>query len=291
MKALHIAMIMMSALLATACLSEQEDIFDVPLDGHTFFEADFEDVGFPGNSDRLWERNVGIGVFGSVEGMNEKYTLKKAFDSKRTGEFYGPKVSGEKIKAYYPYSEDFSLLDGNLSYTLAPHQEFDGTTSMYDQFCRYSKVVYAFCYGNGKLKFCHASGLLSVQTRLDVSKIVKSISISSDQPLAGIGYVADDMSVTMAGSASRTIMLDCGDGVVSKNGDVYSKFPVVMPAGVYENLRVVLTFDNDEVIESEYDSIEVERVTASDCQVREIIVSNGLGGFEVEGDLEFEPRL
>lgn len=292
MKVLHKIMIAVFASVLAACASEHgEDIFNVPRDGYTFFEADFEAVDFEGSQERLWERGTGIGVFGSAEGTNERYVLKQAFDGRPAGEFYGPKVSGETICAYYPYSEDFSLLNGRLPYSLSPVQEYDGTASLYGQFCRYSEVVYAFCNGNGKLKFCHASGLLSVETRLDVYRIVKSVSITSDQPLGGIGYVEDGLSVTMAGSASGTIMLDCGDGIVSKNGDVYGKFPVVMPAGVYENLRVVITFDNDEVIESEYDSIEVVRVTASDCQVREIVISNGLGGFEVEGGLEFEPRL
>ena len=125
MRKITIAIISTVCLLTSCSVENGKDIFDVPYSGYTLFEADFEAVDMRGErTDFLWDIETGIGVFGSEEGVNEKFTLKKAYDDKAFGEFYGPLVSGNKIMAYYPYSEGLSLYDGNLPYSLSPYQTF-----------------------------------------------------------------------------------------------------------------------------------------------------------------------
>ncbi len=292
MKILRITIIMMSALLACACSSEQkEDIFDVPQTGYTFFEADFESVTLDGNdAEQLWTKGTGIGVYGSVEGTNEKYSLKKAFDGKSSGEFYGAKVSGDPVMAYYPYSDDFSLFEGKLMYSLSPLQKFDGTKGLYDQFMEYAGYSYAFSSNGGRLSFGYVSGLLSVEVRLSNLETIMSVELISKSPLAGTGAVDTDLSVSLSESGSRTIFLDCGEGIPSKKGDEYVKFPIVMPAGTYEGIALALHLKDKPEIVSNLELFEVERMEADAYHVKEVIISNGLDGFDVEGDLEFEPE-
>lgn len=292
MKTLSKTIILMSALLACACSPEQKkDIFDVPQTGYTFFEADFDDVTLDEDgAQQLWKKGVGIGVYGSVQGNNEEYTLKKAFDGKPSGEFYGPKVSGDLIMAYYPYSEDFSLFDGMLMYSLSPLQEFDGDTSIYDQFLNYAGYAYAFSEDGGRLKFGYASGVLTVEVRLSAIETVTGIELSAQAPIAGIGGVSVDRSVRLSESGARTIVLDCGEGLLSQEGGAYVKFPIVMPAGEYEGATITLKLKGKNDVVSDLEAFEVVCMDADTRSVSEIVISNGLGGFEVEGDLEFEPQ-
>ena len=100
MRKITIAIISTVCLLTSCSVENGKDIFDVPYSGYTLFEADFEAVDMRGErTDFLWDIETGIGVFGSEEGVNEKFTLKKAYDDKAFGEFYGPLVSGNKIMA------------------------------------------------------------------------------------------------------------------------------------------------------------------------------------------------
>lgn len=288
-----IATFISAACLVMSCTpQETNDIFDVPQEGYTLFEADFEDLVIAGTSaEMIWEKGIGIGVYGSSEGNNVRYILKNASDGKAVGEYYGPEVSGESISAYYPYSEDYALFDGKMMYSLSNQQVFDGQTTVLEQFIRYAGCAYAFREDGNRLNFRYASGVMSVEVRLSKSEAVRSISLVSSAPLAGTGKVDSDMTVTLSESASKSIVLDCAEGVVSKEGDVHTKFPIVMPAGTYSDVSLVLTLADGTSIVSEIGTVEIERVTASGQEVKEMIISTGgLGGFEVEGGLEFEPQ-
>ena len=140
----YITLIILSALclLSSCTVEEGKDIFDVPHMGYTLFEADFEAVDMLGSeSDFVMSIQDGIGVFGSEKGLNEKYTLKKAFDGKAAGEFYGPAVSGETIMAYYPYSATVNLYDGALPYVLSPVQSYSKEVSVLDHFLANSEYA------------------------------------------------------------------------------------------------------------------------------------------------------
>ena len=70
MKSLRITIMMISAILAFSCAPEQkDDMFDVPQDGYTFFEADFQTVDFDAEAEQFWQKGIDVGVFGAVEGV------------------------------------------------------------------------------------------------------------------------------------------------------------------------------------------------------------------------------
>lgn len=285
-----ITFVSVACLILSCSPQDSTDIFDVPQDGCTLFETDFEDLTIAGSTaEMIWEKS--IGVYGSSKGNNERYILKKAYEGKAVGEYYGPEVSGESISAYYPYSEDYALFEGKMMYSLSNLQTFDGTATALEQFGRYAGYAYAFREDGNRLRFRYASGVMAVEVHLSNAETVRSISLVSDSPLAGTGKVDSDMTVTLSTSAAKSIVLDCGEGVVSKVDDVYTRFPIVMPAGTYQNVSLVLTLADGTEIVSEIGTVEIERVTAAGQQVREVVISTGgLGGFEIEGDLEFEPQ-
>ena len=292
----NIILILSAICLLASCSVEEggKDLFNIPLDGYTLFEADFESVDLAGDeSDFIWNKETAIGVFGSKSGENKKYTLKNAFDGKSAGEFYGPLVSGDMFMAYYPYSVGLNLYDGALPYSVSPVQSYRQDVSIMDHFLDYSDYVYAFANNDNKLRFGYVSGILAIQVAFTENLTITSIElISDDVNIAGMGRVNPDMSVTMGESGSKHIKVDFGDGIISNVGGKASTYPVVLSAGSYENIKLVLTTVEIGEIVCDLGQLIVERVSAKDYEITEIVVNVGaLGGFEVEGDLEFETKL
>ena len=283
-----------ASLLASCSVEGGKDIFDVPYVGYTLFESDFEAVDMLGSeSDFVMSAQNGIGVFGSEKGSNEKYTLKKSFDGKAAGEFYGPVVSGERIMAYYPYSEGMNLYDGTLPYTISPIQSYSQEVSVLDHFLAYSEYAYAFAQNDNKLRFGYVSGLLAIEVAFVEAVTITSIElISADANIAGMGKVNPDMTVSVGASGSKHLKVDFADGIISKTDGKTAIYPVVLSAGNYENIKLSLnTVEMGEIV-CELEPFTVERISAGDYKVTELVVKVGaLGGFEVEGGLEFEPEL
>ena len=292
----YITLTILSALclLSSCSVEEGKDIFDVPYTGYTLFEADFESVDMLGSeSSFVMSPQNGIGVFGSEKGTNEKYTLKKAFDGKAAGEFYGPVVSGEKIMAYYPYTEGMNLYDGTLPYTISPAQSYSQNVSVLDHFLAYSEYAYAFAQNDNKLRFGYVSGLLAVEVAFVEAVTITSIElISAEANISGVGKVHSDMTASIGESGSKHLKVDFGDGIISKDGVKSSIYRVVLSAGNYENLKLSLnTVEMGEIV-CELDPFTIERISSGDYKVTELVVKVGaLGGFEVEGGLEFEPEI
>lgn len=278
-------------LLTSCTVDGGKDIFDVPQTGYTLFEADFEDIDIAGDKlTALWDKDYGIGVYGSKSGENEKYTLKNAFDGKAAGEFYGALVEGEQIMAYYPYSENFSLYDGALTYSLATVQAYDSSRSLLEQFCAYAGYAYAFNNSDNKLRFSYVSGLLSVEVGFEVPVVVTGIElISENKSLAGVGKVLSDMTVEIGVGGVKKVALECAEGVISKSEGVFARYPIVLPAGTYEGVTLVIKAEGMDDIACRLDPFEIKPVTAGAYKVTEFVVGTGaLGGFEIVGGLEFE---
>ena len=272
--------------LTSCTVDGGKDIFDVPQAGYTLFEADFEDIDIAGDKlNALWDKDLAIGVFGSKSGENEKYTLKNAFDGKAAGEFYGALVEGGQIMAYYPYSENFSLYDGTLTYNLASIQAYDQAGTLLDQFCRYAGYAYAFNSSDNKLRFSYVSGLLSVEVGFEVPVVVTGIElISEDKSLAGVGKV-----LVIGAGGVKKVALECAEGVPSKSEGAFARYPIVLPAGTYEGVTLVIRAEGMDDIACRLDPFEIEPVTAGAYKVTEFVVGTGaLGGFEIVGGLEFE---
>lgn len=276
--------------LTSCTVDGGKDIFDVPQTGYTLFEADFEDVCIEGYQPALWDREKGIGVIGSKSRTNEKYVLKNAFDGKPVGEFYGALVEGDRIMAYCPYSEDFDP-DGGMTYTLDPDQSYVQGTTVLKQFYKYAGgYMYAFSSSDNRLRFSYASGVLAVRIGYpEVFRVTGLKLVSEDAGIAGTGMVESDMTVSFGDGKLKSVELQCEDAIDSKAEDgALTIFPIVLPSGKYEGVKLVIeTADRDDVI-YDLDSFEIRPVTAGDYTVTEVVIAGGLGGFEIEGGLEFE---
>lgn len=195
--------------------------------------------------------------------------------------------------AYYPYSEGMNLYDGTLPYTISPIQSYSQEVSVLDHFLAYSEYAYAFAQNDNKLRFGYVSGILTVEVAFVEAVTLTSMElISSDANISGMGKVNPDMTASIGESGSKHLKVDFGDGIISKDGGKSSVYPVVLSAGNYENLKLALnTVEMGEIV-CELDPFTIERISAGDYKVTELVVKVGaLGGFEVEGGLEFEPEL
>ena len=164
--------------------------------------------------------------------------------------------------AYCPYSEDFDP-DGGMTYTLDPDQSYVQGTTVLEQFYKYAGgYMYAFSSSDNRLRFSYASGVLAVRIGYpEVFRVTGLELVSEDAGIAGTGMVED---------GALTI------------------FPIVLPSGKYEGVKLVIeTGDRDDVI-YDLDSFEIRPVTAGDYTVTEVVIAGGLGGFDIVGGLEFE---
>ena len=286
-----LAILSITCLLASCSADGDKDMFDVDRTGYTLFEADFEAVDMDGdNFEGVWDKDLAIGVFGSEAGENVKYTLKNAYDGKAAGEFYGPVVKGDRIMAYYPYSEGYALYEGGMSYTLPSTQVYASESTLLEHFCANAGCAFAFNNSDNKLKFGYAAGLLSMQIRFNNPiKITAVQLVSENSNIAGVAKLNADMSVTFGSGAVKTVGVNFGQGILSKNDDGFARYPVLLAAGQYESLKLIVKAEGYDDIICELDPFEIERISVGDYRLTEVVVSvGGLGGFEIEGGLDFE---
>ena len=277
--------------LTSCTVDGGKDIFDVPQTGYTLFEADFEDIDIAGDKlNALWDKDLAIGVFGSKSGENEKYTLKNAYDGKAAGEFYGPVVKGEQIMAYYPYSEGYALYDGGMSYTLSSTQVYVSENTLLEHFCANAGYAFALNNSDNKLKFGYAAGLLSIKFGFNNPIKITGIElVSENSNIAGVAKLNADMSVAFGSGAVKTVGVNFGQGILSKNDDGFARYPVMLAAGQYESIKLIVKAEGYDDIICELDPFEIERISVGDYKLTEVVVSlGGLGGFEIEGGLDFE---
>ena len=285
------AILSITCLLASCSVDGDKDMFDVDRTGYTLFEADFEAVEMDGdNFEGVWDKDIAIGVFGSEAGENVKYTLKNAYDGKASGEFYGPVVKGEQIMAYYPYSEGYALYEGGMSYTLPSTQVYASESTLLEHFCAKAGCAFAFNNSDNKLKFGYAAGLLSIKFGFNNPIKITGIElVSENSNIAGVAKLNADMSVAFGSGAVKTVGVNFGQGILSKNDDGFAQYPVVLAAGQYESLKLIVKAEGYDDIICELDPFEIERISVGDYKLTEVVVSvGGLGGFEIEGGLDFE---
>ena len=285
------AILSITCLLASCSADGDKDMFDVDRTGYTLFEADFEAVDMDGdNFEGVWDKDLAIGVFGSEAGENVKYTLKNAYDGKTSGEFYGPVVKGEQIMAYYPYSEGYALYDGGMSYTLSSTQVYVSENTLLEHFCANAGCAFAFNNSDNKLKFGYAAGLLSIKFGFNNPIKITGIElVSENSNIAGVAKLNADMSVAFGSGAVKTVGVNFGQGILSKNDDGFAQYPIVLAAGQYESLKLIVKAEGYDDIICELDPFVIERISVGDYKLTEVVVSvGGLGGFEIEGGLDFE---
>ena len=285
------AILSITCLLASCSADGDKDMFDVDRTGYTLFEADFEAVDMDGdNFEGVWDKDIAIGVFGSEAGENVKYTLKNAYDVKTSGEFYGPVVKGDRIMAYYPYSEDYALYEGGMSFTLPSTQVYVSENTLLEHFCANAGYAFAFNNSDNKLKFGYAAGLLSIKFGFNNPINITAIElVSENNNIAGVAKLNPDMSVAFGAGAVKTVCIDFGQGIWSQENGVFAQYPVVLAAGYYEDVKLVIKAEGYDDLICQLDPFEIERISVGDYKLTEVVVSiNGLGGFEIEGGLDFE---
>ena len=286
-----LAILSITCLLASCSADGDKDMFDVDRTGYTLFEADFEAVEMDGdNFEGVWDKDIAIGVFGSEAGENVKYTLKNAYDVKTSGEFYGPVVKGDRIMAYYPYSEGYALYDGGMSYTLSSTQVYVSENTLLEHFCANAGYAFAFNNSDNKLKFGYAAGLLSIKFGFNNPINITAIElVSENNNIAGVAKLNPDMSVAFGAGAVKTVCIDFGQGIWSQENGVLAQYPVVLAAGYYEDVKLVIKAEGYDDLICNLDPFEIERISVGDYKLTEVVVSvGGLGGFEIEGGLDFE---
>ena len=93
------------------------------------------------------------------------------------------------------------------------------------------------------------------------------------------------MSVSFDNAGTRSIRADFGEGLMSDSVE----YPIVMPAGSYDDLSLVLKVKGMDDMVCVLGALEIERISSDDYTVTKLVVKTGaLGGFEIEGGLEFE---
>lgn len=282
-------LLLLCSVIAMSCGAEPADPFDdVRLPEHTVFAADFKALTFADTSRTpTWAKGDCIGIFGSEQGQNERYVLKKAGDGQQKAEFYGPEVSGERIRAYYPYAEGYELHDGHLSFEMLPDQEWSGETTLHQQYLRYVKTAFAFSNGTDTLTFAYPQGLMTFRFFFEKDvKITGLVLTSPSRNLAGTGYVTDDWIVEMKSAVNYPVTLDCGDGV----SPAAYVFPVVLPAGSYEDLRLAVHVGGTDPYVCHLEPVEIPVNFSGDLAMTEVSVSIGDSsmGFDVIPDMELE---
>ena len=285
------AILSITCLLASCSADGDKDMFEVDRTAYTLFVADFEAVDMDGdNFEGVWDKDLAIGIFGSEAGENVKYTLKNAYDGKSAGEFYGPVVKGDRIMAYYPYSEGYALYEGGMSFTLPSTQVYASENTLLEHFCANAGCAFAFNNSDNKLKFGYAAGLLSIKIGFNNPiKITTVQLVSENSNIAGVAKLNADMSVAFGSGAVKTVGVNFGQGILSRNDDGFAQYPVVLAAGQYESLKLIVKAEGYDDIICELDPFEIERISVGDYKLTEVVVSvGGLGGFEIEGGLDFE---
>lgn len=110
---------------------------------------------------------------------------------------------------------------------------------------------------NKILPFKHVSGMLKINLTSPEEIVIKSLSLSANQPMSGDFSIVDD-NVVLTGNEGVTI--DCGEAGV-KVGSTAVPFYVELPAGVYDGFKIVAVDDmeREHVIDLSGRTMGVER--------------------------------
>lgn len=271
-------------LAAAVSCQKQETVSEPVIEGHSLFVADVETLAFwNGNSyEHLWTEGVNIGVYASEQGSNCEYILKRAYyDSRGEVEFYGPKVKGDVIMAYYPYDAEMDASLGRFPMTVSSEQTYD--SDVYAQFLSTTGLFARYdLYSDGKMHFEYPLGCMAVT--IDYPITVKSMLLEcASRNLAGRGYVDEELNLEMSDTGSASIRLECGEGIVSTPDDSKT-FYIMLPPGTYPDRDLTLTVEAVPASDSfilRMKQIQVERVSIADNNIVTVDIGGELPGFEV----------
>lgn len=288
MRKLYFTFILIVAAVISGCTEKKEMDFE-PVDnsGYTILEADIESLLFD-SRERLWPEDACIGVYGSEMGENECYSIKKAGVGLKSATFYGPLVKGD-VAAYYPYSPLYIGNADGMPVTLESEQVYDPEADAVAHFQAYTPRAYGYMQ-EGKINFVYPNGILHVSVETYETLVVKSITVSSaSSTLAGLGVFGNDGALAMTETSQKAVILDCGEGVPSRNGDDFTDFYLALVPGIYEDLEISIELDGEGPFGRILPPIEVKRVSAADFAITSVSITAAGGPDDfIDTPVEFE---
>ena len=286
MKKLFNSIILIAAVVVTGC-TEHKDMEFAPVDnsGYTIIQANLETLLLE-SEERVWPEDAYIGVYGIEHGDNECYTIKDAGVGLKNAVFYGPFVSGA-IAAYYPYDPSYIGNAEGMPVVLESEQEYGADAVA--QFLAYTPRAYAYMKDN-VLDFIYPNGLLHITVETVETLKIKEITISSAASrLSGLGILGNDGTLSMTETADSTVVLNCGEGVLSREGDAFADFYIVLVPGQYEDLSISLEIDGEPTFRKSLPPVSVERVNAGDFAITSVsIKAHGGPDSFIDTPVEFE---
>ena len=272
----------------SACTEKKEMEFS-PVDesGYTLICADIQSLLMMEDK-RVWPEDAAVGVYGSVKGNNEYYTIKNAGAGYSSAEFYGPLVEGE-ISAYYPYSSNYVASVDAMPVTLEDNQVFNPEADVVSNYLEYTPRAFGYMNG-GKIEFVYPNGVLSITFEGDEPVYITDISVTSEsQKLAGLAVFKADGSLAMTNNSFDTVVLDCGEGAPSIVNGKKTEFNLVFAPGTYSDLRLAIGFSgNDKKFLCAVPEIIIESVTAEGFKVSSMKINTTTPEGFVEVDAEFD---
>ncbi|MBQ7269405.1 MAG: hypothetical protein IJS62_06085 [Bacteroidales bacterium] len=266
-------------LLSAAC-SQKDDGSDIDRSGRTVFTVDTEEIELvPGQrvSD-TWKAGDRLSLFGSEQGLNLAYELKRSGEGQREARFYGPLVKGD-VMASFPYVEGLVPESGKLPFTIPSVQEFEPLADDAAFFRRYCPFLMADAAADENvLHFRYPAGLLEVQIRFDEVVNVTSMELDADHGISGRLLAAPGCAVTPSSVASSRTSLDFGgEAVPSRSGDSFTSFRFVLPHADYGRGSLTLKVSTtDEEFSVAFPAISVPRVAGSGFAVASVQVGTSL---------------
>lgn len=288
MRKLYFTFILIVAAVISGCTEKKEMDFE-PVDnsGYTILEANIESLLFD-SRERLWPEDACIGVYGSEMGENECYSIKKAGVGLKSATFYGPLVKGD-VAAYYPYSPSYIGNADGMPVTLESEQVYDPEADAVAHFQAYTPRAYGYMQ-EGKINFIYPNGILHVSVETYETLVVNSITVSSaSSALAGLGVFGNDGALAMTETSQKAVILDCGEGVPSRNGDDFTDFYLALVPGIYEDLEISIELDGEGPFGRILPPIEVKRVSAADFAITSVSITAAGGPDDfIDTPVEFE---
>ena len=290
MKSSKIVLFLSASVMIAACRGSL--VPDVDLEGYTMLEAEMEtiaidDAGAPYSA--VWNSGDCIGIYGSIQGKNTKYVMRREDVTNSSAHFYGPLVKGSLL-AYYPYKEGLESENGCIPVELSPVQKYDPNLSAEEFFLQYNSTMAAVS-DEGRLCFRYPFGIVAVRFLFRTPMDISSISISSDRGLAGRLLMDEGLQIVTPDNAFKTISLDFSGGIYSSaDSEGYRDFFFVLPPAVYPDnaLRLEL-LSGEETIQMNLKGFTVERVSRGQFDVTALTITpDEIPGFELtDGYLEF----
>lgn len=210
--------------------------------------------------DIKWESGDKVNIWDGV-----RWTEFTTSNNDYTAEFVANtdnfNMDASTFKAVYPSS----LVNGNGQLELPERQYYRSAANGRV----YGFPMYAEA-GSDHLKFKNLCGVLHLHlTGADLVKEIRICDISPNRKNLSGHFMVDDngAAVVTDGAMGKEVVLDCGEGVTIDDG-TGSDFYIVMPAGIYEKLRItVVGYLNRQYVMQSGSSVEIIRSKVSNANL------------------------